>query len=144
MCELQKSANSKTVNRHNDTKARVSQIDRDIAKLERKVDKLYDNLDDGIISEQRYKEQLTDTEARISALKSESLTLAENLAKIAETETNATNFLDLIAEYDNIKELDAAILNCLIEQIVVGNKVHLGGHKYSQDITIYFRFVGAV
>ena len=72
------------------------------------------------------------------------MTLTESLAIIEENIVKTTNFLDLISEYDDLEELDAAVLNTLVERIVVGDKVKLDGKKYLQIVTIHFRFVGAL
>ena len=77
-------------------------------------------------------------------LKQEREALKNSLAKAEESAVKSSSFLNLIQEYENIQEFDAAILNRLIERIVVGNKVHLGGKKYLQDVTIHYRFIGTV
>jgi DNA invertase Pin-like site-specific DNA recombinase len=144
MQELVKSSDGQAKTRKKGDKARVAQIDKEIAKLERRVNTLYDDRDDGTITKERFKQMYDEAETRITVLKQEHLTLTENLAKAVESETNATNFLDLIAEYDDLQELDASTLNRLIKHIIVGNKVHLGGKKYAQDIIIQFRNIGAI
>ena len=142
--ELQKSVDNQIAFQHKGDKSRLAQIDKDLVKLERQVNTLFEDRDDGTITKERFKQRLDDLEGRISSFKQERLTIAERLSKIQEVEANNSKFLDLITEYKAIQELDQGLLNRLIERIVVGNKVHLGGKSYSQDVTVYFRFVGAV
>ena len=63
---------------------------------------------------------------------------------LAEVETNKENiqyFSNLIEKYSNIQELNARILNELIEKIVVSEKEIINGEKY-QRVHIYYKFVG--
>lgn len=144
MRELQKSANSQGASKAKGNKARLGQIDKELTKLEKRIDALYDDRADGTLSKDRFKKMLDDTEGRISVLQQEREEIVSNLAKTEEASTNITRYLDLISEFSDIQELDAGLLNRLIERITVGNKIHMGGNKYSQDIAIHFRFVGAV
>ena len=142
--ELNKSAGSKSETKQKNDKSKLAQIAKDILKLEKRVDTIYNDRIDGTLPEERSKQMIRETTERIDALKQEQSLLTEELAKIEESSSKAKDFADIISEYENIEQLDAAILNRLIERIAIGNKVHLGGKNYSQDITIHFRFVGAV
>ena len=144
MQELQKSANSQGASKAKGNKARLGQIDKELAKQEKRINTLYDDREDGTITKERFKKMLEDTEERISALEQEREGIVSSLTKTEEATTNITNYLDLVSEYADIQELDQGILNRLIERITVGNKVSLGGNRYAQDINIQFRFVGAV
>ena len=52
-------------------------------------------------------------------------------------------WLDLVRNYADIKELDRVVLGELVEKITVGEAQVIDGVK-NIDITIYYRFVGAV
>jgi len=52
-------------------------------------------------------------------------------------------WLDLVRNYADIKELDRVVLGELVEKITVGEAQVIDGVK-NIDITIYYRFVGAI
>ena len=54
----------------------------------------------------------------------------------------ADNFINVIKKYTIIDKLDAAILNELIDKIVVHHKEQAEGGRTFQQIEIYYRFVG--
>jgi len=80
-------------------------------------------------SEQRgIKESLPDLRQRIEQLKAES---------------DATDkFVNLIKKYTVIDRLDAAILNELIDKIVVHHKEVAEDGRVFQQVEIYYRFIG--
>ena len=54
----------------------------------------------------------------------------------------ADNFINVIKKYTIIDKLDAAILNELIDKIVVHHKEQAEDGRTFQQIEIYYRFVG--
>ena len=52
------------------------------------------------------------------------------------------NFINVIKKYTIIDKLDAAILNELIDKIVVHHKEQAEDGRTFQQIEIYYRFVG--
>ena len=54
---------------------------------------------------------------------------------------NAQIFSDLIEKYADLQELNARILNKLIERIVIHEKEIINGEKF-QTVEIYYKFVG--
>ena len=69
--------------------------------------------------------------------------LSQQIDKIETTEYNAETFTNLIEKYTNITELNARILNELIDKIVVHEKEIINGEKF-QMVEIYYKFVGTV
>ena len=55
---------------------------------------------------------------------------------------NAVRFAELVEDYLNIEELDARILNRLIEKIVVHQRQKEPDGSQTQQIDIYYRFLG--
>lgn len=83
-----------------------------------------------------------DTEEKELRHKQENL--KTELEKNEETFSNAEKFVPLIKKYTDIQELNAHILNKLIEKIVVHEKmVDQEGNK-SQKVEIYYKFVGHI
>lgn len=60
-----------------------------------------------------------------------------------EATDNAEQFTRLIREYAGIKELDAALLNTLIDKITVGEAKEVDGEKV-QEVKIYYKFIGFI
>ena len=53
-------------------------------------------------------------------------------------------FLSLIRNYQGIKELDATIINALIDKILVSEREKLADGTVRQEIKIYYKFIGFV
>ena len=54
------------------------------------------------------------------------------------------DFLSLIRNYQGIKELDATIINALIDKILVSEREKLTDGMVRQEIKIYYKFIGFV
>ena len=78
------------------------------------------------------------------ALKGQREGLLAEIAQGEEVYKNVERFLPLIQKYTDITELNAHILNELIEKIVVHEKqVDKDGTK-SQEVDIYYKFIGYI
>ena len=58
--------------------------------------------------------------------------------------TPVDDFLSLIRNYQGIKELDATIINALIDKILVSEREKLTDGMVRQEIKIYYKFIGFV
>ncbi len=120
---------------HEKKKIRLDEIEKILRKLYednalgRIADERYEAMSAQYESEQReIKEALPDLRQRIEQLKAES---------------DATDkFVNLIKKYTVIDQLDAAILNELIDKIVVHNKEVADDGRVFQQVEIYYRFIG--
>lgn len=78
------------------------------------------------------------------ALKVQCEALSAEIGRGEEVYKNVERFLPLIRTYTDIMELNAHILNELIEKIVVHEKqVDRDGVK-SQEVDIYYKFIGYI
>lgn len=77
-------------------------------------------------------------------LKNKQKTLQKELDKTSEVFQNVEKFIPLIRKYTDIQELNAYILNELIERIVVHEKTIGEDGKKTQKVEIYYKFVGVV
>lgn len=68
--------------------------------------------------------------------------LKEDLAIEQENTVNAEKWIELIKQYTHPTELDAELLNALIEKIVVHEAVKHETGLREQEIEIYYRFIG--
>ena len=113
-----------------------------VSELEVLLCKIYEDNILGKLSDSRYatldaqyaKEQAELT-AEISAL--------EKAIKSYEThEKNADRFIALIDKYENFDKLTIAMLNEFIEKILVHERDRKGSIQTTQEVEIYFNFVG--
>lgn len=124
-------------------KNELKKINKRIAQLEKILNKLYEDRALEKITEERYLLMNSNYENEYNELKERQNVLTQQIEKIETTECNAETFTNLIEKYLNITELNARILNELIEKIVVHEKGIIDGEKY-QMVEIYYKFVGAV
>ncbi len=86
---------------------------------------------------ERYQAEQVELDEKIAALKA---AMEEN----AQSTENAEKWVKLIGKYSNITELDAPLLNTLIEKIVIHEGVKGPDKKRTQEVEIYYRFVGKI
>ena len=70
--------------------------------------------------------------------------LNADLAAEQQSAVDAEKWVNLIKQYVNPSELTAELLNALIEKIVVHEAVKGEGNTRTQEIEIYYRFIGKV
>lgn len=122
-------------------KSELKKITKRIAQLEKILNKLYEDRALEKITEERYLSMNTNYENEYNELKERQNVLSQQIENIETTEYNAETFTNLIEKYLNITELNARILNELIEKIVVHEKEIINGEKF-QMVEIYYKFVG--
>lgn len=120
----------------------MDDVSKRLNKLEAKFDKLYDDRLEGIISDKKFREMAEKCEAEQGQLEERSAQLMQQLGEQSEAEQNVSRFLETIREYAEIRELDAELLNRMIEKIVVSDRVPDENGGFSQKIKIYYRFIG--
>lgn len=69
--------------------------------------------------------------------------LEKQLAKMSTACDNSQRWIDLIAKYEDIQELDAPIVNELCEKILIHESEKVDGRRV-QKIEIFYRFIGKV
>lgn len=106
--------------------------------------KMYEDWSAGRITEsnfnllsERYQTEQTQLDARIAALKS-AMEQADQSAEDAE------KWVKLIRQYSEITELDAPLLNTLIEKILIHEGTKGPDGVREQEVEIFYRFVGKI
>ncbi|MBQ9720432.1 MAG: DUF4368 domain-containing protein [Oscillospiraceae bacterium] len=113
-------------------------------ELSKILTKLYEDVALERISEERYQAMAQGYERKQALLKAKRDDLAQEIESSEETYENIEKFLPVIWKYTDIKQLDAHILNELIDKIVVHEKeLRLDGFK-SQRVDIHYKFIGYV
>ncbi len=95
------------------------------------------------ISDERYAAISANLEKEETELKERYSEIQTNLSKFAQQTKSAQDFADLIEQYLPITELDAVLLNTLIEKIIIHERTDENGNKV-MPIEIYYRFIGRV
>lgn len=121
----------------------LKKVNTRVKQLDKIMQKLYEDRALEHISEDRYFSMNQTYEDEYRKLKSRKEEIEKTLSNIEEDLQNAELFVSLIEKYTDIKELNARILNELIEKIVVSEKEIIDGEKY-QSVDIYYKFVGLV
>ncbi|MDD4492792.1 MAG: DUF4368 domain-containing protein [Eubacteriales bacterium] len=114
-----------------------------VAELDTIIQRLYEDNVLGKISDERFTSMSKAYEDEQKMLKSKLASLTEQLRCYEEKQDNATHFIDLIRAYTDIKELDAAMLNALVEKIVIQECEYINGER-TQKLEIYYRYVGQI
>lgn len=119
----------------------LKKVKKRLEELDKMFAALFEEKVNSNINERNYKQLTTQYET-------EQLTLEQKISEyekiIRDTKIeheNASEFVDLIKNYDGITELTAATLHTLIEKIVV-HEAEVIDRERVQKIEIYYKFVG--
>lgn len=124
-------------------KSELKKAEKRLEQLDKIMSKLYEDRALEKISEERYISMNSKYEAEYTELSEKVKQLKTELETADESMVNAYQFVDMVEKYVDIQELNARILNELIEKIVVHEKEIINGDKY-QTIEIYYKYVGMV
>jgi septal ring factor EnvC (AmiA/AmiB activator) len=112
-----------------------------ITALDDIIKKLLEQNALGGISNERFYTLSSEYEAEQNALKAQLAQTKERITKARESEENIERFAELIDKYVDLRELNAPILNELIEEIVVHQRETVDG-QMTQQVDIYYKFIG--
>lgn len=93
------------------------------------------------ISEERFMIFLNDYEIEQKNIKENTNGLRSQLTEYKDKKDDTQKFLSIIRKYTNLKELDASILNEMIDKILIYDTEMVDGEK-QQRIDIHYKFVG--
>lgn len=85
----------------------------------------------------KYQKEQLEIEARLKEV-------TETLNESYEKSRGIRDFLALIRNYQGLKELDATVINALIDKILVSEREKLADGTVRQEIKIYYKFIGFV
>ena len=125
-------------------KRELKATDKRIGELSKILTKLYEDTALERISEERYQAMAPGYEREQELLKVQREKLTAEIDRSEQVYENIERFLPIIWKYTDITELNAHILNELIERIVVYEKtVNPDGSK-SQRVDIHYKFIGYI
>ncbi|HFH7395257.1 TPA: recombinase family protein [Streptococcus agalactiae] len=119
-------------------------LNKRLAELNRLFSSLYEDKVMERITERnfemmsgKYQKEQLEIEARLKEV-------TETLNDSYEKSQGVRDFLSLIRNYQGLKELDATIINALIDKILVSEREKLADGTVRQEIKIYYKFIGFV
>ena len=119
-------------------------LNKRLAELDRLFSSLYEDKVMERITERnfemmsgKYQKEQLEIEARLKEV-------TETLNDSYEKSQGVRDFLSLIRNYQGLKELDATIINALIDKILVSEREKLADGTVRQEIKIYYKFIGFV
>ena len=119
-------------------------LNKRLAELDRLFSSLYEDKVMERITERnfemmsgKYQKEQLEIEARLKEV-------SETLTESYEKSQGVRDFLSLIRNYQGITELDATVVNALIDKILVSEREKLADGTVQQEIKIYYKFIGFV
>lgn len=111
-------------------------------ELDKIISRLYEDNVLGRIGDERYESMSQSYELEQVEIKKALPILKSKIDELKRQSDCADNSINVIKKYTIIDKLDAAILNELIDKIVVHHKEQAEDGRTFQQIEIYYRFVG--
>ena len=141
---LLKTSDKESAKIHKKQSAELAKAEKRKIEVDRLFVKLYEDWTSGRISEynfkmlsQKYQAEQQELVEKIDKLKSE-------LTTEKQTTADAEKWIALIKQYSDPTELTAEMLNTLVEKIVVHEAVKDPDGTRTQEIEIFYRFVGKI
>lgn len=125
-------------------KRELKAIEKRLLELEKILNKLYEDMALEKITEERYQVISMNYEEEQFGLKERKGQLTEMITRAESAYENIESFLPLIQRYTDINELNAHILNDLVQKIVVYEKTDNPDGSKSQRVDIHYKFIGYV
>ena len=126
------------------TKNKLKSAKKKLADTEKKMIKLFEDREKGVISEKTYCMMMKNYENEQTSLEMDIVKSEEVLAKTKQTEANVGSWLAIIGKYTNITKLNAEIPNEFIEKILIHKPKKDENSNRTQKIDICYRFIGII
>ena len=123
-------------------RTRLTTAKQRVSELEVLLCKIYEDNILGKLSDSRYATLDAQYEKEQSELTAEVSVLEKAVKSYEKHEKDADRFIALIDKYENFDKLTIAMLNEFIEKILVHERDRKGSIQTTQEVEIYFNFVG--
>ena len=123
-------------------RTRLATAKQRVSELEVLLCKIYEDNILGKLSDSRYATLDAQYEKEQSELTAEISVLEKAVKSYEKHEKDADRFIALIDKYENFDKLTIAMLNEFIEKILVHERDRKGSIQTTQELEIYFNFVG--
>ena len=111
-------------------------------ELETLLCKIYEDNILGKLSDDRYTTLDAKYAKEQSDLAEEIVAIEKNLESYEKNKKSAERFISLIEKYENFDHLSIAMLNELVDKILVHERDRKGSKQTTQEIEVFFNFVG--
>jgi DNA invertase Pin-like site-specific DNA recombinase len=123
-------------------KKRLAECQCRAQELETLLCKIYEDNILGKLPDKRYEMLSNQYERENAALEQEIRVLTASIENYTDGTSEAKKFMGLIGKYQDFENLTPAMLNELIDKIVVHERDRKGSRQTTQRIDIYFSFIG--
>lgn len=122
----------------------LKKADKRMEELTKILNKLYEDVALEKISEERYQAMAPKYEREQAELRGKREALSAEIARNDELYNNIQQFIPLVWKYTDLQELTPYVLNELIEKIVVHEKAIGPDGVKTQQVDIYYKFIGLI
>jgi len=123
-------------------RTRLAAAKQRVSELEVLLCKIYEDNVLGKLPDSRYEVLDAQYAKEQAALTAEIATLEKAVSDYEKHEKDADRFIALIEKYQNFDKLTVAMLNEFVEKILVHERDRKGSIQITQEVEIYFNFVG--
>lgn len=141
---LLKSGDKQRAKENASAKKELARTDKRLQELDNLFVKMYEDRAREAITERNFAMLSAKYQEEQSQLESKKQELQAKLDKSAQDADGAEKWLSLIRKYTELTELTAPLLNELIDKVVVHQAVNDEDGNRTQNIEIYYRFVGKI
>ncbi|MFR3393616.1 recombinase family protein [Gemmiger formicilis] len=121
---------------------RLAAAQKRAGELEKLICKIYEDNALGKLPDARYKALDTQYAKEQDALEIEIAELEKAVTGYEQSQKSAEKFIALIDKYENFDTLTNTMLNEFVEKILVHERARKGSQDTTQEVEIYFNFVG--
>ena len=121
---------------------RLAAAQKRAGELEKLICKIYEDNALGKLPDTRYKALDTQYAKEQDALEIEIAELEKAVTGYEQSQKSAEKFIALIDKYENFDTLTNTMLNEFVEKILVHERARKGSQDTTQEIEIYFNFLG--
>lgn len=122
-------------------KRRLEQQTRRIAEIDAIIQRLYEDVVKGTLTDKRFSRMSVNYEREQKELEASSAELQAAVEACEQQKVNVKSFINLVKRYTEPDELTPDILHMFVEKIVVHEADKTDGHR-TQQIDIHYNFVG--
>ena len=122
---------------------RLEYLNKRVGEIDRLFRKIYEDNANRKITDEQFYRLSEGYEAELADVKSEIITLTEEIQSDDTTVNNVEKLIAVTRRYTRIEELTPEILNALVDKIVVHEAEKKDG-KRTQSIDIYYSYVGII
>lgn len=142
--KIQKAGNAERINTRKKTTSALKKAENRQKEIDRLFMRMYEDRADEKITERNFVMLSSKYQKEQVELEEQIANLSEELRKMEQEMIGAEKWIELIKECSVPKELNATLLNAMIEKILIRAPQTNESGERTQEIEIYYRFIGKV